>query len=183
MNLHKLQAVREGHRATIAEHLQEIDYAIRENNIEDVQLLIKTIENIMLSLASTDADILNKIDTENTAVEVKETAMYDICVKRQLQKYKKFQVLSDSARDVDRDNINHTSRTEPSSSNHGEQMDYIGDRTNIPLSNSFHHKLPTTSMPTFSGDLLTYQTFWDSFESSVHNNPSLTDVQKFSYLK
>ncbi|XP_060591844.1 uncharacterized protein LOC132746639 [Ruditapes philippinarum] len=68
---------------------------------------------------------------------------------------------------------------------HGEQMDYMRDRTcRIPgCLISFHHKLPTISMPTFSGDLLTYQTFWDSFESSVHNNPSLTDVQKFSYLK
>jgi hypothetical protein len=27
-----------------------------------------------------------------------------------------------------------------------------------------------------SGVLSTYHTFWDSFESSVHNNPSLKDV-------
>lgn len=30
---------------------------------------------------------------------------------------------------------------------------------------------------------LQWQGFWDSFESSVHLNISLTDVQKFNYLK
>ncbi|XP_071127724.1 uncharacterized protein [Mytilus edulis] len=35
----------------------------------------------------------------------------------------------------------------------------------------------------FNGEILTWQTFWDSFESSVHYNVTLTDVQKFSYLK
>ena len=38
-------------------------------------------------------------------------------------------------------------------------------------------------MPTFSGKVLQWQTFWESFESSVHLNPGLTGVQKFTYLK
>ena len=45
------------------------------------------------------------------------------------------------------------------------------------------HKLPKLTLPTFDGDILKWQTFWDSFESTVHNNASLTDIQRFSYLK
>ncbi|XP_053373003.1 uncharacterized protein LOC128546473 [Mercenaria mercenaria] len=47
----------------------------------------------------------------------------------------------------------------------------------------FQHRLPKLTLPTFDGDLTTWQTFWDSFESSVHLNASLSDVQKFNYLK
>ena len=46
-----------------------------------------------------------------------------------------------------------------------------------------HHKLPKLILPTFDGGILQWQTFWDSFESSVHNNANLSPVQKFSYLK
>ena len=40
-------------------------------------------------------------------------------------------------------------------------------------------------MPSFSGDILQWQSFWDSYESTiyVHSNVNLTDVQKFTYLK
>ena len=48
---------------------------------------------------------------------------------------------------------------------------------------SQYHRLPKLSLPTFNGDILQWQTFWDSFESTIHLNVNLTDVQKFSYLK
>ena len=37
--------------------------------------------------------------------------------------------------------------------------------------------------PAFLGDPLTWQTFWDSFNAAIHANPSLSEIQKFSYLK
>ncbi|XP_028403790.1 uncharacterized protein LOC114541524, partial [Dendronephthya gigantea] len=44
-------------------------------------------------------------------------------------------------------------------------------------------RLPKLNLPTFSGNPLQWFTFWDSFEATVHTNPTLGDVQKFSYLK
>ena len=43
-------------------------------------------------------------------------------------------------------------------------------------------KLPKLVMKKFNGDFTKWATFWDSFESSVHNNSSLSDVDKFNYL-
>jgi hypothetical protein len=60
-NLHNLQVMREDHRATIAEQLQKIKDVVRENNIEDVQLLIKTIEDFTRSLESTETRLMPKI--------------------------------------------------------------------------------------------------------------------------
>ena len=44
-------------------------------------------------------------------------------------------------------------------------------------------RLPKLSIPTFTGDPLTCQSFWDCFDSAVNSNPMLSDVQKLSYLR
>ena len=43
-------------------------------------------------------------------------------------------------------------------------------------------KLPKLSLKKFNGDLTRWTTFWDTFESAVHSNPSLTNIDKFNYL-
>ena len=43
-------------------------------------------------------------------------------------------------------------------------------------------KLPKLSLKKFEGDLTKWMTFWDTFKSSVHNNPSLSKIDKFNYL-
>ena len=53
------------------------------------------------------------------------------------------------------------------------------------LSSSYstqYYRLPKISLPGFSGDILHWQSFWDSYESTIHSNVNLTDVQKFTYL-
>ncbi|XP_058466308.1 uncharacterized protein LOC131439387 [Malaya genurostris] len=44
-------------------------------------------------------------------------------------------------------------------------------------------KLPEIKLPEFSGDILKWFSFYDSFVSLVHNNCDLSEVQKFFYLK
>ena len=45
-----------------------------------------------------------------------------------------------------------------------------------------HIKLPKLSLKKFNGELTKWTTFWDTFESAVHNNPVLSNVDKFNYL-
>ena len=44
-------------------------------------------------------------------------------------------------------------------------------------------KLPRIQLPTFTGKYNEWQTFYDMFVSLIHNNKSLSDVQKLHYLK
>ena len=44
-------------------------------------------------------------------------------------------------------------------------------------------RLPNLNIPTFSGNTLHWQSFWDCFEAAVHHNPSITGVQKLNYLR
>ena len=44
-------------------------------------------------------------------------------------------------------------------------------------------RLPKLTIPTFNGDPLSWQSFWDCFVAAVHSNHTLTGVQKLSYLR
>ena len=41
---------------------------------------------------------------------------------------------------------------------------------------------PEIKLKHFAGDIVSWQTWWDQYESSVHNKNSIADVDKFSYL-
>ena len=43
-------------------------------------------------------------------------------------------------------------------------------------------KLPMLVLKRFNGVLTKWATFWDSFESFVHNNSNLSNIDKFNYL-
>ena len=58
------------------------------------------------------------------------------------------------------------------------------DTHETPHVNETHNysRLPKLALPTFNGDPLQWQTFWDSFSAAVHCNPRLSGAQKFNYL-
>ena len=65
----------------------------------------------------------------------------------------------------------------------GGSQDNIGNVSHTTLNSASYHRVPKLTLPTFNCDVQTWQTFWDSFESTVHQNINLTDVQGFSHLK
>ena len=44
-------------------------------------------------------------------------------------------------------------------------------------------KLPKITLPRFSGDPVNWLPFWDAYNSAIHSNSSLTDIDKFNYLR
>ena len=70
-------------------------------------------------------------------------------------------------------------RTELSSSSHSASSSQSSSRV---LYSGPKVKLPKLSLKTFNGDLTTWTTFWDTFESSIHNNTDLSAIDKFNYL-
>jgi len=43
--------------------------------------------------------------------------------------------------------------------------------------------LSRQDLPTFSGNTLEWQPFWDSYNAAVNSNPMLTGAQKLNYLR
>ena len=44
-------------------------------------------------------------------------------------------------------------------------------------------KLPKLQLPKFNGRVTEWNSFWDSFNSAIHSNPSISNVNKFNYLQ
>ena len=44
-------------------------------------------------------------------------------------------------------------------------------------------KLPKISLPSFDGDVMKWAAFWDSFNSAIHTNNTLSEIDKFNYLR
>ena len=44
-------------------------------------------------------------------------------------------------------------------------------------------KLPKLMIPSFDRDVAQWTSFWDSYDSAVHQIPSLNEVDKFNYLR
>jgi len=43
-------------------------------------------------------------------------------------------------------------------------------------------KLPKLQLRSFGGELTKWTAFWESFESAIHDNTQLTEIEKFNYL-
>ena len=57
--------------------------------------------------------------------------------------------------------------------------------TSIPLAPAASPatRLPKLQLPSFDGDITKWSTFWDAFEVAIHKNVSLSDIDKFTYLR
>ena len=53
----------------------------------------------------------------------------------------------------------------------------------LPVNESVKVKLPKLEISKFNGDVIDRQGYWDQFCSAIHENNSISDIDKFSYLK
>ena len=53
----------------------------------------------------------------------------------------------------------------------------------LPINESVKVKLPKLEISKFNGDVINWQGFWDQFCSAIHENNSISDMDKFSNLK
>ena len=77
--------------------------------------------------------------------------------------------------------------TEPAATDtHPAHVSATDTHTHDSTPSSVYHnasRLPKLTLPTFNGDPLQWETFWDSFDAAVNSNTGLSNVQKFTYLR
>lgn len=86
---------------------------------------------------------------------------------------------SESLRSVQSGNVEINSR-------HGVEVSSVSQLSlhqNYVTQNLNHIKLPTINLPKFNGAFQNWLEFRDTFQSLIHNNVSVSNVQKFHYLK
>lgn len=156
--------------------------------------ILKKIEEKLQVLETINDKILSQTDADGTADKTFQTDEYTkemeikLCHLRAFRDRKKPEY--STIRLYDQGNSGYN---EEQSNNNGLNPyadSFHPDRTVSNLSHisgavnlSHFYRLPKMSLPIFSGDILQWQSFWDSYESNIHTNVNLTDVQKFTYLK
>ena len=187
MNLQKLLAARDGHRATLEDLFFQLETAKENNLYDEFELCFEMINDVLALLKSVDEKITNTTDTENIATELRETAAYSFHLKLKLHRYKKHSAnakhgssATPASLEHEAENTNQSSMPHiqaPAVQEPSEMVQRVHEQLQMP------HHLPKLTLPSFNGEIMNWPTFWDSFSSAVHNNPRLPDIQKFSYLK
>ena len=158
---------------------------IGEINENDSQFptIIQELKTKYSLMEDINDDIEKAVDEDSYETEIVETADYmmelKICIQK-LDEKRQTAVAVQPPPPLPRNVCNIESDVIPPQTNSFPSTASFTGTSSITSSN---YRLPKLTLPTFSGELLKWQHFWDSFESTVHNNITLTDVQKFSYLQ
>ncbi|XP_045171011.2 uncharacterized protein LOC123533438 [Mercenaria mercenaria] len=205
MNLQKLQTQREGHRRFVDRYLIKIEQAKENSSLLEFNAILESVEAKVQILETLNEKILSNTAIECIEDEIFQAEEYSLQLEiklRQLREFRnqqeKFSTTSlpredqQTSREIhdqenSRESGDQQSLRERDGQRNGNASNsedrYFNDRNVSNNSYNQFYRLPKISLPTFNGDILTWQSFWDSYESTIHMNNNLTDVQKFSYLK
>lgn len=180
MDVQRLKSLRAGNKAAVTKFLKKLDDVTEEPIVEpeNVRNILNIIEKKKDTLQSLDEQILEKTDSDEIGDEIIESDEYYLGLEDKLRKY----------REHLNTNTNPTCTSSSALRSNAPAFNPYANQIQQTLSQSSsmsnqNHRLPKLSLPNFNGDILEWQHFWDSYESTVHMNHTLTDVQKFSYLK
>ena len=122
---------------------------------------VTKVQNLMNDLNIADDDVTNLLDPGDIENDVIESAQYSDPI---------YPLIASA--NLKRESIKIGSST---SSQHGSETSRN--------SSSSQCKLPKFELQSFNGDPLSWQGFWDQFSTAIHENSSLTDIDRFNYLK
>ena len=166
--LAKKKRIRAGHKASATKTISRIEdiLATETPDKERLSLLRLTLNEKLETIKALDSEVIELIDDETMlADEIEQADGYKESVFNALIKIDRI-TKAPAAR----------ATSSPTEAPPTER------RTPPPDSRSSRVRLPKLQLHSFSGDLTKWTSFWESFESAVHNNNDLTDVEKFNYL-
>ena len=168
--LSRLRSMRGGHRGTVTKLEKEVDELLNNASAFDVnrlQVIDRQLEGKLTTLDKLDTDIQNLCDLEQLTQEIEES---DHVTARILECRERIRVWN-----IQASNVNGSSMGQNPSSQHSSST-----------TSSFtaaKPKLPKLTLPKFRGEITNWNTFWDSYNSAIHSNEAISDIDKFNYLK
>ncbi|XP_053406494.1 uncharacterized protein LOC128559265 [Mercenaria mercenaria] len=168
MKVDKLRSLRDSQRKVIEIQLEKIQRAKENSSMLEFRTILESITNKVENLKSLNEKILEQTEITEIEEELISSEEFSLQIEIQLRQFREFDNFSNQERNNSSSSDQHQTVTFPSAcSVHSAQ----------------YHRLPKLSLPTFDGNILQWQSFWDSFSTTVHTNPNLSDVQKFNYLR
>ena len=138
-----------------------------------------------------DRKILDDATEEDIEKEILEGDEYNFNLDSKIRKFRKLLLAQTSALNASAQSFTkplNFSQTVNSAHNFTENSHIQGYHPSFVNSYSSgnsanFHKLPKLDLSKFDGSVLEWQSFWDSFDSAIHSNSTLSEVQIFNYLK
>ncbi|XP_035228427.1 uncharacterized protein LOC118200575 [Stegodyphus dumicola] len=167
----KLKSKRKVLRTAVSKVLKKIETELSKDDVS-INVIEETLD-IINEKAKTLSDLNTQIERDLKVVEDK----FELEVSSALEYEEKIQLSQFRARKKLRE-LHKLENSDKKSMN-------IPNETAIDFkieSNKFI-RLPKLTISKFFGDSSNWQEFWSQFEAAIHNNDSLSKVNKFSYLK
>ena len=190
MELLKLKKRRGAQKSAIARQITKLG---ETEDMDHFQTIMKSLQTKYAALVDLNENILALTDEDDYETEMVDTEDFMLDLKLKLQDFQK-KMSADG--DIPPPLLNpeepplgqqpsrdHSHSASDDSSATSRDRTYVSNSSVNSSQSSQFHKLPKFSRPIFTGNILEWQTFWDSFKSSVHHNDSLSDIQRFSYLR
>lgn len=172
--LKRKKKVRGGHRSSATRTISQVYEVIeattgRETDLTKLQQCKLALEEKLEIVKQFDVEILNLVQEDKVEAEIEQADVFKEKLQRAI---------------IDADNAIRLRRPVALSTVPAVRTPTLSSSPPPPpvSTHSTKVKLPKLSLKKFNGDLTRWSTFWDSFESSVHGNPDLSDVDKFNYL-
>ena len=158
----KKKRIRSGYRGSTTRLLSEVDTALEATPLDCDKLsqLKMCLNEKLQTLKQLDAEIVELVDEAELEAEIDGADRY---------KKNVFSALTRIDKALRRNGTPPPAAAPPT--------------TTTPPPVSHKVKLPKIALPKFGGNLLKWSAFWDSFESAVHTNRSISNVEKFNYLR
>ena len=170
MVLTKKRGIRAAQRGAVKKIIGKVEDELRKDedaSESELRSLCDTLRKKKDMLAEMDREILEETSEESMEEEIGDSDGYVLAIDRALNRVKiRGEQTVSSVSNLSSRNLNPNAN------------EFVSMRQN-----QSYHKLPKLNLPYFDGNLLHWQTFWDTFETSMHENGSLSDVQKFTYLR
>ena len=183
------KGTRAGHRSALTRLVKRFEDGKTNEELDKDEL--STVLDLILEkqklLSDLNSQIINELSEEELEAEIIESDEYSLTLEMKIRKMRRFVEpsvrTSYSAPAVNASMLNplaesfNVNRNQTSSFNSQHMYDPTSSNS------SQFHKLPKLELKKFDGNILNWQSFWDSYETAVHSNHTLTDSQKFNYLK
>ena len=172
--LKKKKRIRGGHKGYVTTTLEKVQ-GLLDNFEFSAANQVKTYRIALTEkldiLGALDDEILTLIAKENIEDEISETGIFRESIHHMIVQ------IDEALNAVEVENSGHTDKSishYPSNSNFNSFTESLG---------AGKAKLPKIILKKFHGDPICFTPFWDSFRSAVDDNPCLSDVDKFNYLR
>ena len=176
--LARLRAIRGAQRSVVTKNVSKVKDIIEDeaftfsDQVQELEVTSRLLEAKLKTLEDIDKEVLSLCSVEEIPQEIEESEKY---VEKIIKCQKKIS-------DVSQRTAGETPETIHPLAGLIQALPG-GMPPPQHATNQVKAKLPKLILPKFRGDVTTWTGFWESYKSAVHDNESISKIDKFNYLR